>query len=235
MRRGWLWLAAAAVLALVWGLAAFAQTAEGRIARLPALVHAELAAHGDRFIGLKSISPWVLDAVVATEDQTFWTNPGISFEGTLRALFVDLETRSFAEGGSTITQQLARDRFLGDQKTLRRKLAELAYAVLITRRYPKREILDLYLNQAYFGNGAFGIESAARTYFALPARDLDLAQSAMVVGVLDAPTAYDPLQHLQAARARQRHVLQEMVSVGKITPAMAKKAVGEALDLVRAR
>lgn len=234
MGRQWIWFVAAAALVLAGALFSFVREAEARIAQLPALVHAELVDRGGRYVPLADISPWALQGIVATEDQTFWTNPGISLQGIVRAFLVDVETRSFAQGGSTITQQLARDQFLSDAKTVQRKLVEIAYALLITRRYPKAEILELYLNEAYFGHQAWGIEAAARTYFGLAARRLDLAQAALTVGLVQAPTDLDPLAHLAAAKARQRVVLQEMVDVGDITQAQANAAAQEPLHLVGA-
>lgn len=228
------WIALALALVAFWSLMAFLQEAQAAIATLPARVRGELVARGDRYVPLREISPWLIEAVVAAEDRSFWSNVGLSLEGILRALLVDIASESFVEGGSTITQQLARDQFLGPAKTLRRKLAEMAYAVLITRRYSKQEILELFLNQAYFGHGAWGVNAAAETYFALPPRDLSLPQAALLAGLLRAPTALDPLVHPQAARQRQQQVLDAMADVGYITPAEAKAAASAPLGLVPA-
>jgi membrane peptidoglycan carboxypeptidase len=228
-----LWLAvAAAVLVLAWWSASFAQTAETRLAGLPAHIHAETAARGDPFLPLSAIPLGMQRAVIAVEDQTFYTNMGISVEGLARAAVVDLLTHTFAQGGSTITQELVRDQLLGDQKTVSRKLTEIAYALLLTRRLSKPEILELFFNQAYFGHQAWGIYAAAKTYFGLPPEDLDLAQESLLAGLLQAPTDLDPLVHLQAAVARQAVVLQAMVNANYITQAEAEAAAHAPLGLL---
>ncbi len=217
---------------LLWWTAAFAQTGETRLATLPSKIHAETAARGDPFLPLSAIPLGMQRAVIAIEDQTFYTNLGISFEGVARAAVVDLLTHTYAQGGSTITQELVRDQLLGDQKTLSRKLTEISYALLLTRRLPKPEILDLFLNQAYFGHQAWGVYAASHTYFGLPPDDLTLAQEALLAGLLQAPTYLDPFAHLQAAIARQAVVLQAMVSVNYITQAEAEAAAHAPLGLL---
>ncbi len=228
-----MWLAvAAAALVLAWWSASFVQTAETRLAAMPAHIRAEAAARGDPFLPLPAIPVGVQHAVIAVEDQTFYTNMGISIEGLARAAVVDLLTHSLAQGGSTITQELVRDQLLGQQKTMSRKLTEIAYALLLTRRLPKAEILDLFLNQAYFGHQAWGIYAASEAYFGLPPADLTLAQESLLAGLLQAPSLLDPLVHPQAAAARQAVVLQAMVSVHYITQAEANAAARAPLGLL---
>ena len=225
-------VAAGLALILGWGAAAFVQRAEMRIAGLPARVDAELAAHGQPFVHLSQLPPALVEATVAVEDRSFWSNPGISLEGIARSALVDVASQSFAEGGSTITQQLIRDQLLGYQKTLTRKLTEMAYAVLATRRFPKRTILTLYLNEVNYGSGAFGIAAAAQTYFAVPAADLSLAQCTLLAGLPQDPAGLDPFRHPRAARRRQQAVLQAMVAVGDLSASQAAAAAAAPLSLL---
>jgi membrane peptidoglycan carboxypeptidase len=228
------WVLAAALLVAVWAVAAFLQAAEARLAALPAQIRAEAAARGDPYVPLADIPPDLQHAVVAVEDRSFYTNWGISLEGLVRAAWVDLVERRFAQGGSTITQELVRDQLLGPQKTVGRKLLEIAYALLAARRFPKPLVLEMFLNQAYFGHGAYGVAAAARTYFGLRPRDLSLGQDALLAGLLQAPTDLDPLVHPQAALARQAVVLAAMVDAGYLTPAQAQAAARQPLLLLPA-
>ncbi|HXX36965.1 MAG TPA: PBP1A family penicillin-binding protein [bacterium] len=170
-------------------------------------------------------------AVVDTEDADFYHNRGISVRGILRAGFRNLVEGGYAEGGSTITQQLARNLFLTPQKSLTRKIAEMLLAVQIERRLTKDEILARYLNQVYFGEGAYGVETAAGVYFGKRVTELTLPQSAMLAGLIRAPSAYSPYEHSARAKARMAEVLQRMVDVGDLTPAEMNAALGAPLDL----
>lgn len=170
-------------------------------------------------------------AVIDTEDADFYTNRGISVRGILRAGLRDLLGGSYAQGGSTITQQLARNLFLTPEKSLTRKIAEMMLAVQIERRLTKDEILERYLNQVYFGQGAYGVETASEVYFGKPARALTLPEAAMLAGLIRAPSAYSPYEHPQRARARMAEVLQRMVDVGDITPQVRDAALSAPLHL----
>jgi len=155
-------------------------------------------------------------AVIDTEDAGFYRNRGISLRGILRAGLRNVAKEGYAEGGSTITQQLARNLFLTNEKSLTRKIAEILLAIQIERRLTKDEILERYLNQVYFGQGAYGIETAAEVYFGKPAKALTLPQSAMLAGLIRAPSFYSPYEHSHRARGRMAEVLQRMVDVGDI-------------------
>jgi penicillin-binding protein 1A len=183
---------------------------------LPELVKTKAQARGEKYLPLSQIPQMLQLAVIDTEDRTFYSNPGISFEGTGRSLLVDLVSGRYSEGGSTITQQLARNLFLTDQKTITRKMKEMILAVMITNQFSKRDILDMYLNSVYFGHGAWGIHAAARVYFAKPATDLDIAQCTLLAGLPQAPSFLDPYSNYRAARSRQAEVLQSMVEAGHI-------------------
>lgn len=217
-RRRWIVGVAAAVsLVLVWSWLVFWQTYAPQVAELDTIVRHQLLVDGGTYVPLSRISPEMREAVVAAEDKTFYRNWGVSWTGIGRALLVDLVTLDFAEGGSTITQQLARETLLSREKTLRRKITEILLAFMITREYSKDKILEMYLNAVYFGHGAYGVEAAAQTYFAKPAASLTLAQSALLAGVLQGPSLYDPFCNLDGARARERYVLEQMVETGAIT------------------
>ena len=178
--------------------------------------------------------PLVLQqATIATEDASFYTNPGVDLRAILRALWINLRGGEVLAGGSTITQQLARNLLLSPQeryqRTLMRKLRESILAWRLARRYSKDEILELYLNETYYGNFAYGVEAAAQAYFGKSAAELDLAEAALIAGLPQAPSAYNPLMDPQAARARQAVVLDLMVKAGYITPQEAALAKAEPL------
>jgi penicillin-binding protein 1A len=169
-------------------------------------------------IPLSEVPKVLQRAVVDTEDADFYRNPGISVRGILRAGLQDLLGGGYAQGGSTITQQLARNLFLTSEKSITRKIAEMMLAIQIERRLTKDEILERYLNQVYFGQGAYGVETASEVYFGKPARQLTLPEAAMLAGLIRAPSAYSPYEHPRRARARMAEVLQRMVDVGDLTP-----------------
>jgi membrane peptidoglycan carboxypeptidase len=204
-----------------------------RMRHLPAIVARLDASHGTRPVPLSQISPWLPKALIATEDRTFYTNLGISTRGVLRALWTDLVSGRPVEGGSTLTQQLVRDRLLGLEKTFKRKLEEALLSFLATALYSKREILTLYLNQVYLGQGAYGVAAASRIYFGRTPRELSLAQASLLAGLPQAPSAYDPFVHLSAARRRQWEVLESMVQDHMISLSVARATYGAPLGLAR--
>ncbi len=187
---------------------------------------------GQPFVELNEIAPEVVDAVVATEDQRFYSHFGLDVIGTGRAVLRNLMAGGYVEGGSTITQQLAKNLYLSPERSLKRKIEELMLALWLEARLDKDEILTLYLNRVYFGAGAYGIEAAAQRYFAKPAIDLDLAQSAMLVGLLKAPSRLAPTNDLDAARDRASIVLLRMEDEGLITTDEAKRALSEPANVV---
>jgi len=172
-------------------------------------------------------------ATIATEDASFYTNPGVDLLGVLRALWINLRGGEVLAGGSTITQQVARNLLLEPQeraqRTLVRKLRETILAWRIAHAYSKDDVLALYLNEVYYGNLAYGIEAAARTYFGKGTAELSLAECALLAGLPQAPAAYDPLTDPEAARQRQRVVLGLMVEQGYIGEEEAQLAARERL------
>jgi len=211
--------------AIWWAGNAFVRVAEVRIGTVPGAVETELRAEGRPLVTLRDIAPALPEATVAVEDRSFWTNPGISFEGVARSALVDVASEAWVEGGSTITQQLVRDELLGYQKTLHRKIIEMAYAVLLTRRFSKGTILTLYLNEVNYGDQAFGVAAAAASYFGTTPADLTLAQSVLLAGLPQDPVGLNPFVHPGAARFRRAEVVAAMVQTHRLTP-----AEGRALD-----
>ena len=186
-------------------------------------------------VPIGQISPYVVNATIATEDANFYRHPGFDPLSILRAVWYDITERRIVSGGSTIPQQLVKTLFLTPEVSLKRKITEAVLAAEITRRYSKDEILEIYLNEINYGNLAYGIEAAAETYFGKTAAALDLAESAFLAGLPQAPALYDPYAHFDAAKKRQRVVLQLMVEQGYITSAQAEAAAQQPLNLVPPR
>ncbi len=184
-------------------------------------------------VPLEEIPLYCRQATIATEDADFYTNPGVDVRGILRALWINLRGGEVLAGGSTITQQVARNLLLSPQersrRTLLRKLRESILAWRIARTFTKDEVLALYLNEVYYGNLAYGIEAAARTYFGKGVRELSLAECALLAGLPQSPALYDPLSNPDRARKRQQVVLRLMTEQGSITPEQAELAARERL------
>ncbi len=161
-------------------------------------------------IPIEDVSPNVIHAVIATEDATFYSNPGVDGKALFRALRANVDSGEVTQGGSTITQQLVKMRILTPKRDFARKVREAILAVRLTREYSKNEILEQYLNTVYFGAGSYGIGSAAERFFGVPASDLDVAQAALLAGLIQNPSGYDPFLHPEAAGARRAHVLRRM-------------------------
>jgi penicillin-binding protein 1A len=170
------------------------------------------------FTSVAELPPHVPQAVLATEDRRFYWHFGIDPIGLARAVAVNWRAGSYVQGGSTITQQLAKNIFLKPERTISRKIEEMVLAVWLELRFSKDEILTLYLNRVYFGGGAYGLEAASERYFRKPARALTLPEAAMLAGLLKAPSRYSPTNDIDLARERARIVLQNMVEAGYITP-----------------
>lgn len=170
------------------------------------------------FTSVAELPPHVPQAVLATEDRRFYWHFGIDPIGLARAVAVNWRAGAYVQGGSTITQQLAKNIFLKPERTISRKIEEMVLAVWLELRFSKDEILTLYLNRVYFGGGAYGLEAASERYFRKPARALTLPEAAMLAGLLKAPSRYSPTNDIDLARERARIVLQNMVEAGYITP-----------------
>ena len=182
-------------------------------------------------VNLAEISDNMEKAVIAVEDSRFYEHSGIDVIGIGRATVKNLRAGRVVEGGSTISQQTAKNLYLSNERTFTRKAKELLYTLQLERRYTKDEILNMYLNQIYFGKGAYGVEVASQTYFGKPAQELNLAESAMLAGVPKSPNSLNPFNDFDAAKARQAVVLNRMVELGVINANQAKQAKTEEISL----
>ena len=182
-------------------------------------------------VPLSAISPHLIDATIALEDRQFYTHQGIDIRRIVAAAIADLTHQRVEQGASTITQQLVKRMFVGSANSLERKVREATLALEIERRFSKNDILTLYLNQIFYGHEAYGVEAASQTYFAKPAKNLDIAEAAMMAGIPNGPSDYDPLSPATApnAKARQELVLRDMLRDHYISQLEFDKAVKETL------
>ena len=175
-------------------------------------------------VSLSGVPDQFIQALIATEDTRFYKHRGLDLRGTARAAYRNVRAGRIVEGGSTLTQQLAKILFLTPERSYDRKLKEIVLALKIEQRYTKREILSLYLNQIYFGSGAYGVEAAARIYFKKSAKDLNLTECALLAGLPRSPKHYSPFKEPGQALGRRAFVLNRMVALQVITPAQADEA-----------
>jgi penicillin-binding protein 1A len=182
-------------------------------------------------VGLDGMSHWVTSASVDVEDRRFYEHGGIDWEGVVRAAIENVKSGHIVQGGSTITQQLVRNLYIGKEVSLDRKIKEACLAQKLEKVHTKDWILASYLNQVYFGNHAYGVEAAAQTYFDKHAADLNLVQAALIAGLPQAPSIYDPFQRPDEAVARRNEVLAAMYSASDITQEQYQDAVSRPLRL----
>ena len=188
---------------------------------------AELMARGARYgeaVSIEELPPYLVKAFIATEDRRFWSHWGVDLRGTLRAAVRNYRSKAVVEGGSTITQQLAKNLFLSPDRTYKRKLREALLAIWLEGHYSKTELLSLYMNRIYLGAGAYGVEAAARTYFDKSARDVTLAEAAMLAGLPKAPSNLAPTQNLLGAEKRSIEVIENLLDINAITAFEAREA-----------
>lgn len=184
-----------------------------------------------KYVPLKQVPPVLQQAVIAAEDKDFYKHPGFSIKSIAGAFIADIKTGKPEYGGSTITQQLVKNSLLQPQRDIMRKFQEVVLAQELEHRYSKQQILEMYLNSVYFGEGAFGIEEASQAYFGIPADKLDLAQASMLAGILNAPSQLSPISgDPSLAKQRQEYVLNEMVKDGDITTKQKDVALAETLN-----
>ncbi len=228
-------------VAAIWGVIVFALAATWYATDLPDVSEAfnatraptvtvlaadgsELAVLGDvygRAAGLDELPPRLVDAVLATEDRRFYSHFGLDIIGLTRAMVANIKAKRIVQGGSTITQQVAKNLFLTPARTIKRKFQELLLALWLEQNFSKDQILTIYLNRVYLGAGTYGVDAAAQKYFARPAAGLSTYQAAMLAGLLKAPSRYNPLAHPDRARARTGQVLKNMVAAGYLSAAEA--------------
>ncbi len=242
-RRGFYALVYWGTVAAIWGAIAFgalifyySQTLpnpliaglskRGQSMKVLAADGSTLAVRGlsKNYVRLSDLPKHVANAVVAIEDRRFYSHPGFDPVGFGRAMAENIKARRWVQGGSTLTQQLAKNLFLSSDRTLKRKLREMGMALWLEYKFHKDEILELYLNRVYFGHQAYGIDQAARRYFGKHATKLTLSEAAMLAGALKAPSLLNPKRNIKAARARAELVLAAMSEAGFITPLTAKTA-----------
>ena len=207
----------------------FKPDAVTRIYSTDQVLLAELFIEKREPVPLETIPRFLKAALVATEDRKFYKHSGVDLKGITRAIIKDIKAGEFVEGASTITQQLSKTLFLTPRKTLVRKIKEAILAFQLERRYTKDEILELYLNQVYFGSGAYGVESAAKIFFGKSAKDLNLAECALVAGMPKSPSRYSPLVNPDLAIKRRNTVLRQMRDTNIISEKAYQQAIKEAL------
>jgi penicillin-binding protein 1A len=183
--------------------------------------------------GMEDISHWVPEATVAIEDRRFYNHIGVDVSGVLRAFVKNVEAGRIVEGGSTITQQLVRNLYIGNEKSFSRKAKEACLAIKLDSAWSKEKILETYLNQVYFGNHAYGVEAASQTYFSKPSSKLKLVQAALLAGLPQAPSVFDPFNRPSEAVARRNDVLRAMRDNGDIDEARYRDAIAKPLKLKR--
>lgn len=203
----------------------------------PALVSKVLAKDG-RLMGefsterryllaIDQIPDTAINAFTSAEDDRFFEHPGIDFRGITRAFFVNLKAGRVVQGGSTITQQVAKSLLLSPERSFGRKIKEILLAYKIESNFSKKQILYLYMNQIYLGQGAYGLEAAAQTYFHKSAKEMTVAEAALLAGLVQAPSKYSPVRNPKRARERQQYVLRRMMETGHITEEQYKQSVAE--------
>jgi penicillin-binding protein 1A len=176
-------------------------------------------------VSLAHMSAWLPKATVAIEDRRYYEHGAVDYVGIARAAWKDITAGRAVEGGSTITQQLVRNLYTGREKTFNRKLKEACLAIKLSRKWSKQRILDEYLNTVYYGNHAYGVEAAAQTYFSKHASELTLVQSALLAGLPQAPSDYDPFHNPRAATTRRDEVLRALLAEQQITPGQYETAI----------
>ena len=190
--------------------------------------------HNDA-VPLEEIPDVLIKATLSTEDRRFFDHYGVDVFGTIRALVTNVQANEVVQGGSTLTQQLAKNLFLSSERSLQRKIKELFLSFLLESRYSKREILKLYFDRAYMGGGTFGVEAASQYYFGKSVRDITMPEAAVLAGLFKAPTKYSPLVDLAASRARTNQVLDNLVDAGYYTAGQVHAARMNPAKIVEAR
>src|SRR6266581_2493085 len=230
-----LWLVIAAAGTMVWVTINLPPIQSLEIPRRPPQIEIvgldgkPLATRGEMHgatVTLKDLPPYLPRAFIAIEDRRFYSHYGVDPIGLVRATAANVLRRGLSQGGSTITQQLAKNLFLTQERTLWRKMQEVVLALWLERRFSKTEILELYLNRVYFGSGAYGVEAAAQRYFGKPARNVTVAEAAMLAGLVKSPSRLAPNRNPEGAEKRAQTVLTAMADAKIITEAQAQASIG---------
>lgn len=186
-------------------------------------------------VSLDDIPEILRQAVVAAEDKRFWAHSGYDGEAMARALLANVQAGEVTQGGSTISQQVAKQNYSGSEQSVLRKAKDLLYAVALEERLSKEQLLERYLNQVYFGSQAYGVAAAAEEFFGVDAKDLALEQAALLAGLIRAPAALDPRTDPASATVRRNQVLSAMDSLGAISPDVAAEAAAKPVEVLPAR
>src|SRR5213596_255607 len=187
-------------------------------------IYSRLAGANRLKVSLSEVSPFFITAVLAREDSRFYAHKGIDWKGILRALVRDITSGSAREGASSITQHLARNSLPLGGRTLSRKVLEAMVALRIERQFTKQQILELYVNRIYFGNGCYGVETASQLYFGKSASKLNLSEAALLAGLIRSPNRFSPLKNPEGAAMQRNAVLDRMVQLKKLSPEQAEQA-----------
>src|SRR3954467_11585684 len=231
-----LWAAIAVVGVIVWVGAHLPAIQSLAIPKRPPTIQivgldgSVLASRGEMAganVSLKDLPPYLPKAFIAIEDRRFYSHYGVDPIGIARAAVTNLMHRGVSQGGSTLTQQLAKNLFLTQERTMARKLQEVELAIWLERKHSKSEILELYLNRVYFGSGAYGVEAAAQRYFGKSAKNVTIAEAAMLAGLVKSPSRLAPNRNPEGAEARAKIVLTAMADAKFITEAQAQASVGQ--------
>ena len=198
-----------------------------KIADVRGEVIANRGSSGGEALSLENMSPYIPQAVIAIEDRRFYSHFGVDPLGLARAMLTNIASGRMVQGGSTLTQQLAKNLFLSPERTVERKVQEVLLALWLEHKYSKDQLLAIYLNRVYFGSNAYGVEAAARRYFNKTARDVNLGEAALLAGLLKAPSRLSPARDPEAAEARAQVVLQAMQEEGFITESEIKTAMSQ--------
>lgn len=217
----------------LYGLKLFVTHVDPMKPRLEAQVQTVETDHHVHPLTYNALPKTYVQAVISTEDRRFWWDPGIDPIGIIRSIEVDVSQQQFAQGGSTITQQLVDNTFLKRNKSLAYKFNQTLYAIGIYDTVPKKKVLEMYANIIYFGNGAYGLYNASEMYFKKPPSALNEGELTLLAGLPNSPSNYDPFYHLAAAKERQATVVQNMVDTGVISKQKAEAILKEPLRLVK--
>lgn len=222
-------LVLAGIAGYAYLLQVYAPGLRAEVRNIPTLVRGGLAAHNATYVPLRQISPNLRNAIVSIEDRRFYYHPGVDPIGTARAAWIDLTTRKVDQGGSTLEEQLVKRVIVHDDRSIHGKLRTVALAWAVDQEFSKHQILELYLNGAYYGQGAYGAGEAARIYFGTDVAQLTLAQAAFLAALPQAPSIYGAHPTSTVVRARQLRVLEDMEVGGYITAAQERAAESEPL------
>ena len=227
-----IWLALFSSIAVTWSLLNLPETESIQISRQPSITFLDkdgriIASYGDVYgqsIQFSDLPENLINAVIVTEDKSFFSHPGVDFRGVIRAAYTNIKKRRIVQGGSTITQQLAKNLFLTPERSFTRKLHELILSFWLEMRFSKEQILSIYLNRVYLGSGTYGVQAASEKYFNKKVEDLSLYESAVIASLLKAPSKYNPIANFELSKKRASLVLNNMAKNNMISIKEVNKA-----------